>query len=190
MSATMVWQGGRLQLDQSDIRRALYMAKMAEGGFSCSMIEGTQYLIKQPGAKGWWEKKQAVEFPWHNDVKPAMERHPAMFGENQSDGCLRCQHGTVQNPQTRWRWKGTGAPPPERLTHLTPEPMPHQHGKAPVLPCDNEGAHTSKIEGVLPRYVYVHSCPPNPQFCNLDAYAKYRKHDQDFGPDLLTDKGP
>jgi len=39
-------QGGQVQLQQSDMSLALNMAKMAKGGFSCAMIEETQYLIK------------------------------------------------------------------------------------------------------------------------------------------------
>ena len=48
MSATMARQGGRVQLEQSDMRRALNMAQMAKGGFSHSAIEETQFLIKKP----------------------------------------------------------------------------------------------------------------------------------------------
>jgi len=38
MSATMARQGGRVQLEQSDMRLALNMAKMAKGRFSCAAI--------------------------------------------------------------------------------------------------------------------------------------------------------
>ena len=48
MSATMARQGGRVQLEQSDMRLALNMAKMAKGGFLGATIEQTQYLIKTP----------------------------------------------------------------------------------------------------------------------------------------------
>jgi len=48
MSATMLRQGGQVQLEQSDMRLALNMAKMAKGGFLCSAIEETQFLIKRP----------------------------------------------------------------------------------------------------------------------------------------------
>jgi len=51
MSATMARQGGRVQLEQSDMRLALNMAKMAKGGFSRAAVEGTQQLIKKPPAK-------------------------------------------------------------------------------------------------------------------------------------------
>jgi hypothetical protein len=47
MSATIVRQGGQVQLVQSDMCLALNMAKMAKGGFMCAAIEETQQLIKK-----------------------------------------------------------------------------------------------------------------------------------------------
>jgi len=113
MSATMARQGGRVQLEQSDMRRALNMAQMAKGGFSRSTIEETQFLIKKPLTEVRAEKKRGVECPGQKNVKAAMERHLAMLRENSTDGCLPWQNGTAQNPQTSWRRKGTGVPPPE-----------------------------------------------------------------------------
>jgi len=57
MSVTMARQGGRVQLEQSDIRLALNMAKMANGGFLRAAIEETQQLIKKPHAEVREEKK-------------------------------------------------------------------------------------------------------------------------------------
>jgi len=51
MSATMVRQGGRVQLEQSDVFMALNMAKMATGGLLRAAIEETQQLIMQSRAK-------------------------------------------------------------------------------------------------------------------------------------------
>jgi len=51
MSATMASQGGRVQLEQSDMCLALNMAKMAKEGFSRAAIEEMKYLIKKPRAK-------------------------------------------------------------------------------------------------------------------------------------------
>ena len=48
MSATMARQGGGVQLEQSDMRLALNMAKMAKGGISRAAIKETQQLIKNP----------------------------------------------------------------------------------------------------------------------------------------------
>jgi len=51
MSATMVRQGGRVQLEQSNMRLALNMANMAKGGISRASVEETQYLIQKPRAE-------------------------------------------------------------------------------------------------------------------------------------------
>jgi len=76
--------------------------------------------------------------------------------------------------------KETGAPPTELA--------PSQPGMPPGPPGYNEGAQNSKIEGVPPGYVNIHTPLPSAQFCTLDAYAKDRKCNNDFIPDLLTDK--
>jgi len=124
----MARQVGRVQLEQSDMRLALNVAKMAKECFSRAAIEEKHFLIKYPCAKFREEKKRGVEFPGYEKVKAAMERHPAMLRQNQTAGCLPCQNGTPKNPQTRWRRKGTGAPPPNRHRQPTPEatpPLPH-----------------------------------------------------------------
>jgi len=51
MSATMARQGGRVQLEQSNMRLALNMAKMAKGGFSHPAIEEKQQQVKKPRAE-------------------------------------------------------------------------------------------------------------------------------------------
>ena len=86
---------------------------MPIGGFSRAAIGETQFLIKRARAEVWDEKNRAVEFPGHQDLKAAMERHPAMLRENQTDGCLSYPNGTAQNRQACWRRKGTDAPAPE-----------------------------------------------------------------------------
>jgi hypothetical protein len=101
MSATMARQGGRVQLEQSDMLLALNMAKMAKEGFSRAAIEETKYIIHNPHTEVREEKKRGVEFPVHNKVKAAIQRHPAMLRHNQTSGCLPCQTGTAKNPQTR-----------------------------------------------------------------------------------------
>ena len=160
MTATMARQGGRVQLDQSDMRLALNIAKMAKGGLSHTAIEETQFLIKKPWAEASQEKRWGVEFPRHDNVKAAIERHPAMVRDNQLDGCLPFQNGTAQNPPTRWRRKGTGAPSPERLRQPTPEPTPHAPKTPLVPPGSNEAAHLSEIETVPWGYVYIHTPLP------------------------------
>ena len=66
--------------------------------------------------------------------------------------------------------------------------MPHPPETPLVQPGKNEPAHLSEIEGVPPGYVYIHSPVPLAQLFNHDAYAKDRKRDMDFDPDLLTDE--
>jgi len=188
MSATVARQGGRVQREQSDMCLAMNMAKMAKGGFLHAAIEDIQFLIKIPWAWVREEKMRGVEFPGHNNVKAAMERHLAMVRENQTDGCLPCQNGKAQNLQTCWRRKGTGAPPPERHRQLTPEPTPHPPETPLVPPGNNKAAHLSRIESVPPGYVYIYTHLPSAQYFNLDAYAKDHKRDKDFDPDLLNDE--
>jgi len=163
MSATMARQGGRVQLEECDMCMALNKAKMARGGFLRAAMEDTQFLIKIPWVEVLLEKKRVVEIGGPKNGKAAMEIHPAMLRENQADGWLPCQDGTAQNPQTRWRGEGTGAPAPERLWRPTPEPAPHPPETPPVPPGNNEAAHLSEIEGVPPGYVYIHTPLPSAQ---------------------------
>ena len=112
----------------------------------------------------------------------AMESHPSVVCEKQTDACLPCLTGMAKIPQTHWWCKGTGAPPPDRHRPPTPQLTP------PTQPGHNEGVQAWQIERVPPRYLYIHTSLSNAQFFNFDAYAKYHKHDKDFIPDLLTDK--
>jgi len=117
-----------------------------------------------------------------------MDRHAAMLWENQIHGYLPGQNGTALNPQPRWRCKGMGAPPPERLRQPTPEPTPHPPKPPLVPPGGNEAAHVSEIEGVPSDCMNIYTHIPTENFLNLDAYSKNRKCDNDFIPDLLTDE--
>ena len=108
----MARQGGQVQLEQSDMRLALNMAKMTKEGFSRAAIEETKYLIEKPWAEVRENKKWGVEYSGHDKVKAAIQRHLAMLRQNQTSGCLPCQNGTAKNPQARSRRKGAGAPPP------------------------------------------------------------------------------
>jgi hypothetical protein len=136
MSATMARQGGRVQLEQSDMRLELNMAKTATGGFSHNVIEETQFLIENPCAKVRDKKKLIVGFTGRKMVKATIERHPAMLCQNHTASCLPCQNGTAINPQIRWRLKGSCASPSDRCRHLTAVPMPPQHGmlSLPIMP--------------------------------------------------------
>jgi len=84
------------------MRLALNVTKMAKEGFSCSAIEERQFPIKKPRAKIQVEKKRGVEFPEHQEVQVAIERHPAMLRHNLTAGCHPCQNRTAKNLQTRW----------------------------------------------------------------------------------------
>jgi len=179
MSATMARQGGRVQLEQSDMRLALNMANMSKGA-----IEETQQLIKKPRAEVPEENIRGVEFPSHQMMNTAIETHPAMVYKNQTDGCLPCQIGKAKNPQTLWSRKETAADLPD-LAALPPGTPP-----SPGTPCAPPGLtdrhESSEIEGMPSLCVYIHFSHPNTPFFNHNAYAKDSKHNEDFIPDLLS----
>jgi len=186
MSATMARQGGRVQLEQSDMRLALNMAKMAKEGFSRTTIEEKKYLIKKPRAKVREEKKRGVEFPGHKKVKAAIQRHPAMLRQNQTSGCLPCQNGTAKNSQTRWTRKETGAPPPARRRVPIPEPTPPPPGTPPTPTGITSGAQPGEIINLPAGYKNSHTALPWAEYFEDDEDSK---HDTDFDPDMLTDEG-
>jgi hypothetical protein len=165
------------------------MAKMGKEGFSRATIEETKYLLKKLRAKAREQKTQDVEFSGYNKVKSAIQRHPATLRQNQTSGCLLCQNGTVKNPQTRWRCKGTGAPPPTRRRvrslHRTPPPL--CTAPAPPAPTSNtSGAQLCNIFNVPARYTYSHTALPSVEFFQDDEDTE---RDTDFNPDMLTDEG-
>jgi len=77
-------------------------------------------------------------------------------------------------------YKHTGAPP----LGLTPP----QRSTPPALHGENEEAQNFEIDGVPPRYVYIHTSIRSAQYINFDTYVKNRKYDEYFTPDLLTDE--
>jgi len=188
MSATMARQGGRVQLEQSDMCLALNMAKMTKGGFSCAAIEETQQLIKKPRAEVREEQKRGVEFHGPSNVKAAIERHPAMLYENQTDSCLPCQNGTAKNSRTRWRRKGMGTPPQVRPGQPTPELTPPPPGTPPAPSGDQNRDQSSKIANLPAELEYTHAPLPGAQFFNHDTFAEDSEHDEDFIPDSRNDE--
>jgi hypothetical protein len=132
MTANIARQGGRVQLEQSDICLAMDMAKMAKGGLSCTAIVEMQYLIKRPCAKVSEEQKQGVEFTEHNKGKAAIERHLAALYQNQMDGCLPYQNGTANDLQPRWRRNGSGASQTDRCRQRNTEPTPSLPRSSPL----------------------------------------------------------
>jgi len=185
MSATMAWQGGRIQLEQSDMLLALDMAKMGKEGFSHAAIEETKSLIKKPLAMVQDEKMRGVEFPGHKTVRAAIQRHPAMLRQNQTSGCLPCQNGTAKNLQTCWRRKGTGAPPPDRRRERTPKPTPPLPSTPPAPTGNTSGVQPSQIIILPAGYTYSHPALPCAEFFDDEDI----EHNTDFGSDMLTDEG-
>jgi len=160
MSAMMARQRGRVQLEQSDLRLALNMGKMAKERILRAAIEKTQYLTKKPLAKVQEENTHGVEFPGHIKVKAAIEIHPAMLCQNHTTGCLSCQNGTAKTLQTHWKCNGTGPPPPQRRRQPTPEPTPPLPRVPPAPTGNNSGAKHSYILNLPARYAYSHRSLP------------------------------
>jgi len=158
---------------------------MANKGVSRAAIEETKYLIKKPRAEVREEKKRGVEFPGHKKVKAAIQRHLAMLRQNQTSGCLPCHNGTARNPQTRWRRKETGTPPPNRRREQTPEPTPPLPGTPPTPKANTSEVQPSQIVNLPAGYTYSHTALPCAEFFDDDE----TEHNTDFDPDMLTDEG-
>jgi hypothetical protein len=182
----MARQGGWIQLEQSDMRLAFNMAKMAKEGFSRASMEETKYLINKPCAKVREEKKRGVEFSGHKKVKAAIQRHPAMFRQNQMSGCLPCQNGTAKNQQTRWTWIVTGARLPARRSERIPEPTPPQADRPPAPTGNTSGAQHAEIINLLAGYTYLHTALTCAEYFKDNEGTE---NDTDFDPDMLTDEG-
>jgi hypothetical protein len=73
----------QVQLEQSDMRLALNVAKMAIQDCLGTAIEETQCLIIKPRVQVREDKKRGAGFPGHKKVKAAMKRHPDMFCRKQ-----------------------------------------------------------------------------------------------------------
>jgi len=184
----MARQGGRVQLEQSDIRLAWNMAK-TNGGFSCATMKEMQYLINKPRAEVREETMRWVEFPWHKTVKAVIEKQTARIRPNHPDGCLHCQNGPAKNLQTCWRRIGTGASPPDRRSQPTAEPTPPLPRMPPAPPGNDARAQRWQIVNLPAGYVYSHTSLPCTDMFTLDAYAQDSQHDTDLDPDMLTDEG-
>jgi len=167
---------------------------MANSGYSCDIIQETQYAVMQPRAEVWEDKQRGVEFTGHNQAQPAIERHVAMLHQNQTDRWLPCQNLTAKNRKICCRRKGTGVPPPNWRIQTTPEPIPPLPGTPPLssmpptAPGNNAGAQCSQIVTVLAGYAYSHTLLPCAEQFTLDWNAQDSQHDTDFDPDMLTMK--
>ena len=175
-----------MQVEQSGMRLALNMAKMANEGLSHAAIEETKYLIQKARAEVREEKKRGVEFPGHKTVKAAIQRHPAMLRQNQKSGCLPCQNGTAKNPQRCWRRKGTGTPPPDQRRERTPELTPPLPSMPPTPTANTSEVQPSQIVNLPAGYTYSHhTALPCAGFFDDEE----TEHDTYFDPDMLTDDG-
>jgi len=149
--------------------------------------------MKKPRAEVREEKKRCVEFPGYNKLKAAIARHPAMLRQNQTPGCLSCQNGTAKNLQTRWRRKGTGAPPPNRRRQQNPEPTPEPTPSLPGTPLastgNSSGDQCLEIINMLAGFTYLQNSLPCAESSALDASAQESEHEIDFDPDMLPDDG-
>jgi hypothetical protein len=185
----MARQGGRVQLEQSDMRLVFNMANMANEGLSRAAIQERKYLIKKPRAEVREVKKRGVEFPGHHKVKAVVKRHLATIRRNQTSRCLRCQNGIAKYPQTSWISKGTGAPPPTRRRVWTPQPTPLLPGTPPFLPTttgNTSWAQQSELVDLPIGYTYLHTALPWAEIFEDDEDTE---HYNNFDPDMLTDDG-
>jgi len=184
----MARQGGWVQLEQSDICLVLNMAKMAKGGFLCTTIEKTQYLVNKFRTKVRKVRMLVDLFPGYWQVRAAIERHSALVCEHKTNGCLHCQYGIAKNPQTYWRCQGWHSPLPDWHRWLAPELMPLLPGTPPAPPCDNEGTQTFQMDGVPLGYVHIYTLVSKFELFNRDVYGKNSKGSEEFIPELLTDE--
>jgi len=182
MSVTMAKQGGPVQPEQSDMQRAMNVAKMPQGGFSLVPIKEMQQLIRNPQAAVQEHNMRGVQFPGHKKKNAAIQRHLAMIRENQMDFSLLCYNGTAKTPLLCWRPKGSGTPP----LQLVP-PLP---GTPPALSNHSESSERTEIVGVPHGNVYTHTPLPKTQCLRYDANAKNSKLANNLIPDLLTDQEP
>jgi len=87
MSATMARQGGQVQLEQSDMRRALNVAKMAKEGVLHATIEEMQYLMKQPVSESPKREEVGSWGSWLWRCEGCDEKTPG-YGSWKSNGRL------------------------------------------------------------------------------------------------------
>jgi hypothetical protein len=78
----MARQGGRVQLEQSNMCLTLNLARLANAEISRTAIKETQYLVKMSRAKAQEPKKWGVEFSGHKHVKAVIQTQPAMLCQN------------------------------------------------------------------------------------------------------------
>jgi len=85
--------------------------------------------------------------------------------------------------QTRWRRKGTGAPPHARHR----QPTASITGTPPGPTGNDPGVECSLIVKLPAGYAYSDTSLPCAEFFNLDASAQDSQQNSDINPDTLTD---
>jgi len=110
-----------------------------------------------------------------------------MLRQNQTSGCLTCEHGTAQYPQTHCRRKRTGLPAPDRHRERSPEPIPTPPllGKPPAPTSNPSGVQSSQIVNVPAGYTYSRKALSFAEYLD-DEETKHNAH---FDPNMLTDEG-
>jgi len=93
--------------------------------------------------------KQGVQFPGHKMVVAAIEIHPAMVHENETNCCIQCQQCEEKNPPKRRRRKVTGEPPQD--------PVPPPPETPPTHSVDHPRTQSSDLDVVPPVQVYIHT---------------------------------
>jgi len=181
----MARQGGRVQLEKSNMRLALNIAKMAKQGCSRAGIEETKYLMKSPHSEVRQEKTRGVEFPSHKTLKAVIQTHRAMLCQNQTAGFPPCHNGSAKYQQTRWRRYGTCAPPPEGSRERTPERTPPVPGTPRPPTSTIFVVQPVQIVNLTAGYTYLNTMHPCAEFFGDEE----TEHDTDFHPDMLTDEG-
>jgi len=68
-----------------------------------------------------------------------------MLCQHHLAGCIPCQNGTAQRPQTHWRHKETGAPPLNRHRQQTPGLTPPLPGRPPAPTANASRAQQSEL---------------------------------------------
>jgi hypothetical protein len=113
MSAMGAWQGGRVQLEQSNMCIAFSMAIIATRRFTWAAIVETQYKIIQPWAEIQVESNWGWQCDGQNNMKETIVRHPAIHQESQMAGGNPMHNTSALIPQSHWRGEGIGAPAPD-----------------------------------------------------------------------------
>jgi len=159
---------------------------MVTNGMLPAAKEEMKYFIQKPPTDVRTDKKQGVEFPGHNVLKAAIQRHPPMLSQNHMSGCLPSSNATTKISQTQWRCNGTDTPRPDRQGVHTAEPTPPQPGERCSSTSVTSGPPRPQIVNLQARYMHLHKAGPFEEFFDRDAVTQDSQHDTDFDPHMIT----